>query len=75
MTILIPPIEIGLVLDLKTFDSLYINNETSLIIGMFEGEEYEVFDFNKKGINFSPSSFTYKVTASAMGLIIQTIPK
>ena len=75
MTILIPPVEIGLILDLKTFDSLYINNETSSIIGMFEGEEYEVFDFKKMGINFTPSSFTYKVTSSAMGLIIQTIPK
>lgn len=75
MTILIPPIEIGLVLDLKTFDSLYISNETSSIIGIYEDQEIELFDFKKMGINFTPSLFTYKVTASSMGLIIQTIPK
>jgi hypothetical protein len=75
MTILIPPVEIGLVINLKTFDSLYINNETSSIVGVYEEQEFEVFDFKQMGINFTPSLFTYKVTASSMGLIIQTIPK
>ena len=75
MTILIPPVEIGIVLDLKTFDTLYVNYDKNMIVGMFNSSEFDIYDFSKVGIKLSPSMFTYKVTASSMGLIIQTLPK
>jgi len=75
MTILIPPVELGLVLDLKSFEKLYINYETNTINGIFLEQEFEIYHFTKVGITMTPSMFDYKVTASAMGLIIQTLPK
>ena len=75
MTILIPPVEIGVVLGLKTFDLLYINYDKNTVSGMSSGQEIDIYEFNKVGIKLSPSMFTYKVTASSMGLIIQTLPK
>ena len=75
MTILIPPVEVGLVLDLKSFESLYINYQTNTINGIFNEQEFELYHFTKVGITMNPSLFDYKVTASAMGLIIQTLPK
>jgi len=75
MTILIPPVEIGVVLDLKTFDSLYINYDKNTISGMSNGQEIDIYEFVKVGITMNPSMFDYKVTASSMGVIIQTLPK
>jgi hypothetical protein len=72
MTIMIPPGKIGIVLDLSTFESIYINYENNSICGKFNHQEHQIFDFHEMGITFSPSKYEYKVTSSVMGLIIQS---